>query len=64
MARGTYDGSEHVDAARRALTHLEMELMPDGHNHAPDVLKLQLHLSQLAEALDGLTHTAEVAAGA
>lgn len=64
MARGTYEGSHHVDAARRALTHLEMELMPDGHNHVADVLKLQLHLSQLAEALDGLTHTVETLAGA
>ena len=65
MARhGTYEGSHHVDAARRSLTLLEMELMPDGHAHVPDAVKLQVHLSQLAEALQGLEHVVELVTGA
>lgn len=33
MARGTYDGQEHIEAMRKALTELEFELMPDGADH-------------------------------
>ena len=64
MARHIYAGSAEIDGLRRALTQLELDLMPEGQHHQHEGHRLLAHMSQIHQYAGNLQDLVECLAGA